>query len=121
MAPIKARCNDVLAPDMQAAQRKSGGERLQPLPGRNARKAFQPDHIRLRHKRGDFIKARLRLGKDRLALLMKQGGEEQELRVLDLEPAGSLDQSAFAQDNDLLAAQQRIDDDGPLFKCMSQK
>jgi hypothetical protein len=36
---------------------------------------------------GDFIKTRLRLREDGLPLLVKQGGEKQELRVLHLEPA----------------------------------
>jgi hypothetical protein len=48
---------------------------------------------------------------------MEKGGQEQELRMLHLKPAFAFADAAFAQDNDLLAAPQRIDDDSPFFEC----
>ena len=51
--------------------------------------------------------------------LQKQRGKEQELRRRDLEAVPSFTDAALAQDDDLLAAPQRIDDYGPFFECRS--
>src|SRR2546423_10673783 len=42
--------------------------------------------------------------------------KKKKLRMLDLEPAGPFADAAFAQDDDLLAAPQRIHHDGPFFE-----
>ena len=118
-APIETLGDDVLAPDMKAAQGKSRRKCFQALPGGDVGKTFQSDHARIGHQGSHCVKARLGFGKDRVALLMKQSWKKQEFLLFNLKPVRPLDQTAFAQNNNLPPPHQRIDDDGPLFKRMS--
>ena len=47
---------------------------------------------------------------------MKEGWEEDEFVVLHFEATAAFVDAAFAQDEDLFAARESIDDDSPLFE-----
>jgi hypothetical protein len=67
----------------------------------------------LRRKR---IVTRLRAGHHRLALLVEERGEKKKVIVLDLETAAAFADAALAQDDDLVAAPERIHDHRPFLE-----
>lgn len=71
--------------------------------------------------RRDFVEPPLGLGQDGFPLLMQKRGEQQEPRVLDLETTASFADAALAQNEDLLAPPQRVDDNGPFFERRSHR
>ena len=89
--------------DMQAL------DQLRPL--------FQAQRIGWWEARRNAVKTVLRGRNDRLALLMKEGREEQELAMLGLETSSTFVNAAFAQDENLLTPREGIHHDGPLFEC----
>jgi len=87
----------------------------------HAREIFQPHDSGGRELPGDFIKALLGGVRHGFALLVEQSWEKQKLRVFNLKSIRAFAQSAFAEDEDLFAAGQSIDDDGPFFERGSHK
>ena len=66
--------------------------------------------------RSHFVQAQLGRGNDRLALLMEQRWKEKEARMLRFETSASFAEAALAQNQDLLAAPQRVHHDPPFFE-----
>lgn len=69
----------------------------------------------------DLVESRLSRGNYRFALLMEKGRKEQKLRPLDFESATPLADTTLAQNNDLLAVSQRVDDYSPFFESDSHR
>jgi hypothetical protein len=118
--PLETPGNDVVAPNVLASQPFRGGEGLQPPPGGDAREVIDPEDI-AGETRGQFIKSLPGFGQDRIALLMKQSWKKKKLGMLDLEAANPFAQAAFAQNDNLFAAAQGINDNRPLFECQSHE
>jgi len=66
--------------------------------------------------RRDFVETGLSRREDGFALLMEKRGKEKEFGVFDLKAAASLAEAAFAEQDDLVAATEGIDDDGPFLE-----
>lgn len=118
-SPIEALRQDFIAPDVLAAQFCHRGGRVEQAPVGQTTKIFQAQGFGVGETGGDFIESSLSRGNDRLALLMEQGGKEQELRLLDLKATAAFAQAAFAQEQNLSAAPQGIYNHGPFLESHS--
>ena len=115
-APIESFCDDFVAPDMLAAERFGRRERIDSPGGDDFREKIEADDFRGNELSGNLVEALLRRRDHGLTLLMKKGRKQKEARMFHLETVSPLRNAAFAQDEDLFPASERIDDDCPLFE-----
>src|SRR5688500_9763848 len=101
---------------MLSTQAFGARERVQLMPFNHAGEVFDPQNIRCRQLWGNLIEALLCGRQNGFSLLMKRSGEEEEFRVFYLESAASFSNAAFTQNDDLVAAAERIHHDRPFFK-----
>src|SRR5438093_854975 len=115
-APIETLRDNLVAPDVLAAERFSRRERSDSPRGNDFRVEVQANDFCRSELPRDLIESLLSRRVHRFALLMEEGGKEKEARMLHLETASPLRNAAFAQDEDLIPAPKRVDDDCPLFE-----
>lgn len=118
-APIEALFDDFIAPNVLPSQSASCVQRIELPPIDDFGEELESQEVGWRKQWRDFIKTFLRARQNGIALLVKQGWKQKELRMLHLKTAPALGNTSLAQDNDLLTLVQGIHDDGPFFECDS--
>ena len=115
-APLETVGEDFFAPDVLASE---GADLIEVVEGAvfdDLGPIFDAEGCGRGEELGDLIEAGLGGGNDGFALLMEEGWEEDEFVVLHFEAAAAFMDAAFAQDEDLFAARESVDDDGPFFE-----
>jgi hypothetical protein len=122
-APLETVSEDFFSPDVLAMK---GADLIEVVEGAvfdDLGPVFDAEGFGRRKELRDLVEAGLGGGNDGLALLMEEGWEEDEFVVLHSKAATAFVNAAFAEDEDLFAARECVDHDGPFFEggCHGRK
>ena len=115
-APLEPVGEDFFAPDVLAIEGADLIEVVESAVFDDLGPVLDAEGFGRRKELGDFVEAGLGGGNDGFALLMEKGGEKDEFVVLHFETAAAFMNATFAQDEDLFAAGEGVDHDGPFFE-----
>jgi hypothetical protein len=101
---------------MERAQPTGFLQRLELPSHHHFGREFQPQDLGRGQAGSDLVVPDLRRRDDRFPLLMEERRKEQEAFVLGPEATAAFCDAAFAQDEGLISAAQRVDHDGPFLE-----
>jgi hypothetical protein len=120
-APFEAFAEEVVGPDMLAAELFQDFFRTEIMPLDEPGPMLKTNCAGRWKARCKLIETFLSRRNHRLALLMEKRWKQQELKMFHLKATAPFVNPAFAQNENLLPARERIDHHRPFFECDFQR